>query len=74
MALLLLGTDACHLCDDAKFLLENLNVPVTYLDITIHLEWVHFAIYIPVLYHVPTQRYLSWPFDVAAVSSFINSL
>jgi hypothetical protein len=70
MILLLLGTDACHLCDDAKLLLERLNVPVTYLDITIHPEWIHFAMHIPVLYHVPTQRYLSWPFDATAIFFF----
>ncbi len=75
MRLLLLGTDGCHLCDDAKTLLINNNIAVEYVDIAQHEEWQpQFALLIPVLYHVETQRYLNWRFDSPALLSFIDSL
>lgn len=75
MRLLLLGTDGCHLCDDAKTLLNDNNITVEYVDVALHEEWQNqFALLIPVLYHVETQRYLNWRFDSPALLSFIESL
>lgn len=76
MRLLLLGTDGCHLCDEAQTLLNDNNITVVeYIDIAQHEEWqAQFALHIPVLYHVETQRYLAWRFDSPALLSFIESL
>ncbi len=75
MHLLLLGTMGCHLCDDAQMLLDECNISAKYIDITEHEQWQpQFALLIPVLYHVETQRYLNWRFDSPTLFSFIASL
>lgn len=59
MHLLLLGTDGCHLCEDAKMLLNKNEIIVKYVDIALHEEWQNqFALLIPVLFHVESQRFL----------------
>ena len=75
MRLLLLGTDGCHLCEEAQMLLNECKIAAEYLDIAIHEEWqAQFAILIPVLYHVESNLYLNWRFDSPALLSFIESL
>lgn len=75
MRLLLLGTDGCHLCEDAQTLLNECNVTAEYVDIALHEEWQsQFALLIPVLFHVESQRFLNWRFDSPALLSFIESL
>ena len=75
MHLLLLGTDGCHLCDEAKEILKSNAIFAQYIDIAIHEQWQsQFAILIPVLYHVESKRYLTWCFDSPALLSFIESL
>lgn len=73
--LLLLGTDGCHLCEEAQTLLDGNKIIAQYVDITEHEEWQpQFAMLIPVLYHVESQRFLNWRFDSPALLSFIESL
>jgi len=75
MRLLLLGTDGCHLCEDAQTLLRENQIAFEYVDIAIHEEWqTQFALLIPVLFHVESQRFLNWRFDSPALLSFIESL
>ena len=75
MRLLLLGTDGCHLCDDAQTLLNENNIVAETVDIAEHEEWQRqFALLIPVLYHVKSKRYLNWRFDSPALHSIIASL
>ncbi len=75
MPLLLLGTQGCHLCEQAQTLLTQLTIPVQHIDIANQTQWqTEFAVLIPVLYHSSTQRYLNWPFDSDTVLSFIHSL
>jgi hypothetical protein len=75
MRLLLLGTDGCHLCEDAQAILNENNIIFDYVDIALIEEWQpQFAMLIPVLYHVESKRYLTWYFDSPALFSFIASL
>ena len=74
MTLLLLGTDGCHLCDDAQTLLNENQIVAEYVDIALHEEWqTQFALLIPVLFHVESQRFLNWCFDSPTLLSFIES-
>ena len=73
--LLLLGTEGCHLCEDAQMLLNECKITAEYVDIALHEEWqTQFALLIPVLFHVESQRFLNWRFDSPALLSFIKSL
>lgn len=75
MTLLLLGTDGCHLCEDAQTLLNDNHIVFEYVDIAVHEEWQNqFALLIPVLFHIESQRFLNWRFDSPALLSFIESL
>ncbi|MCX7077189.1 MAG: glutaredoxin family protein [Methylococcales bacterium] len=75
MSLLLLGTQGCHLCEQAQMLLSQLAIPVENIDIANEIQWqTEFAVLIPVLYHSTSQRYIHWPFDSKAILSFIQSL
>jgi oligopeptidase A len=75
MRLLLLGTEGCHLCNEAQALLNKNNIVAETIDISEHEIWqTQFARLIPVLYDVETQCYLNWYFDSPALLSFIKSL
>lgn len=75
MRLLLLGTDGCHLCENAQTLLNENKIIAEYVDIALHEEWQsQFALLIPVLFHVESRRFLNWHFDSPALLSFIESL
>lgn len=72
---LLLGTDGCHLCEDAQTLLSENKIIAEYVDIALHEEWqIQFELLIPVLFHVESQRFLNWHFDSPTLLSFIESL
>ena len=75
MSLLLLGTQGCHLCEQAQVLLSQLAIPVENIDIAHETQWqTEFAVLIPVLYHSISKRYIHWPFDSNTILSFIHSL
>jgi hypothetical protein len=75
MTLLLLGTQGCHLCDEAKTLLDENRIVAEIVDIAIHEQWqTQFALLIPVLFHVESEQFLNWRFDSPALLSFIESL
>ena len=68
MALVLLGTQACHLCEDAQALLMpfqgQLKVDIFLEDIAESVEQVErYGLRIPVLLHEESQDELGWPFD-----------
>ncbi len=68
MALVLMGTEACHLCDQAQALLLQfqgaLAVDVLLEDIAESEEQVQrYGVRIPVLLHEETGAELDWPFD-----------
>jgi len=62
--LLLLGTSACHLCEQAEALVLQLNIPFIKVDIAEQEQWQErYAIKIPVLLDLESQKELSWPFS-----------
>lgn len=73
--LLLLGTSACHLCDEAKTIIAECGYCAVWTDIALHEQWQErYAIRIPVLYHPESQQELAWPFGHAAVNLFMEQL
>jgi len=62
--LLLLGTSACHLCEQAEALVVQLKIPFTKVDIAEQEQWQdRYAIKIPVLLDLESQEELCWPFS-----------
>ena len=79
MAWVLLGTDGCHLCDDAQRVILSLHgqlpVDVFVQDIIDNEQWLQrFAEKIPVLLDEESGAYLSWPFDAMSVLRWYQQL
>lgn len=82
MRLVLLGTQGCHLCEEAKQLLyqylmahKATRIVLEEIDIAEHEEWQEkYAIRIPVLLQLESRAELGWPFDYPALASFITGL
>jgi hypothetical protein len=80
MKLILFGTSACHLCEQAEeivaiVLIKFPQYKLKLIDIAENIQWQDaYAIKIPVLYHANTQSELCWPFDEHNVITFINNL
>ncbi len=74
--LILLGTLGCHLCEEAELILADCKqVDIELIDIAEQVQWQDkYAIRIPVLYHVKTEKELGWPFTREQVQVFINVL
>ena len=74
--LILLGTSACHLCEEAESIMATCkNVEIEMIDIAEQEQWQEkYAIRIPVLYHAETGKELGWPFDLQQSQDFIDSL
>ncbi len=73
--LLLLGTSACHLCEQAEALLSTLDIHYQKIDIAEEEQWqACYAIKIPVLLDKPTQMELCWPFTSLDISRFMTQL
>lgn len=74
-AFILYGTSACHLCEMAEALVENLECGEGKLeyeksDIALSDElFERYSLHIPVLQH-PAGNELFWPFDAAALQAF----
>lgn len=79
LSLELLGTQGCHLCDDAEQVLVSAldlqQVMVELVDIAESDELMEaYAVRIPVLRHVASGNDLGWPFDGAQVQGFVAGL
>ena len=80
MRLLLLGTSGCHLCEQAREIIQNClsdryDKWIETIDIAEFEQWqAQYAIRIPVLYHPETRKELGWPFDQTQVKEFITEL
>ena len=73
--LLLLGTEGCHLCEEAKMLLHQAGQVFTNIDI-IHDESLQqqFGLLIPVVLHSASQKTLNWPFNSEQLNNFIRDI
>ena len=77
MRLLLLGTTGCHLCEQAEEIIREClpSFHVELIDIAEHEHWqTQYAVHIPVLYHLGSQRELMWRFDRDDVNNFIRDV
>lgn len=76
MALVLMGTEACHLCDQAQALLVQLQaqlaVDVLLEDIAESEQQVErYGTRIPVLLYEKTGAELGWPFDLQELKQWL---
>lgn len=74
MTLTLYGTSACHLCELAEMLLQDLGEDLRYVKMDISESddlFERYGLLIPVLQH-PDGRELGWPFTAEQVSGFIG--
>lgn len=79
MRLLLLGTEGCHLCEEAQEIVAACakevapDFQIELIDIAEHLEWQpDYAIKIPVLLEAESRRELDWPFDYEQALHFLQ--
>ena len=72
---LLLGTEGCHLCEEAEMLLHQANMAFTYVDI-INDESLQqqYGLLIPVVVHSASQKNLNWPFDLQQLNDFFKDI
>ncbi|WP_029148014.1 glutaredoxin family protein [Methylophilus sp. 5] len=74
--LILLGTQGCHLCDDAEQLLQALNLPYQSLDIMDDEKLLQrYEISIPVLLDASNSgvNELFWPFNAEMISHWLTT-
>lgn len=71
---ILLGTSACHLCEQAEELLNTKKVVYQKIDIAEQEQWQEkYAIKIPVLLNTECQQELCWPFTEEDIQALIAS-
>ena len=72
--LILLGTSACHICDQAEDLLKNTNIAYQKIDIADQEQWQEqYAIKIPVLLNTEYSQELCWPFSIEDIQAFLHT-
>jgi hypothetical protein len=71
--LILFGTAACHLCEEAgQLLAEHENLSFETIDIADYPEWQErYAVRIPVLLNTASGDELAWPFDANNLKLFL---
>ncbi|TNF34385.1 MAG: glutaredoxin family protein [Gammaproteobacteria bacterium] len=75
MQWILYGTLGCHLCEDAKALLDASPIAGQFREEDIALDdalMERYGIRIPVLRCVASDEELGWPFDAAGLAAFIR--
>ncbi len=73
MEIRLYGTAFCHLCDEAKAILQEIGIEAHYIDIADDDELLEkYGIRIPVLERLDTAAELGWPFDADSVIRFLE--
>lgn len=78
MRLLLLGTEGCHLCEEAQEIVAGCakavpDFQIELIDIAEHPEWQpDYAIKIPVLLEAESRLELDWPFDYEQAIHFLR--
>ncbi|GFO72123.1 hypothetical protein BJAS_P2108 [Bathymodiolus japonicus methanotrophic gill symbiont] len=72
---ILLGTSACHLCEQAEELLQQLDIVYEKIDIAEQEQWQErYANKIPVLLNVEEKKELCWPFTIADIQVVLTEL
>ncbi|WP_438863689.1 glutaredoxin family protein [Neptunicella sp.] len=74
ISLILYSTEGCHLCEQAKAIIQQYPQNVTLEEVDIAYDDSLFARYgvsIPVVKRQDTQQELNWPFDLTLLSGFL---
>ena len=72
MQIRLYGAQGCHLCEEAKEILQRAGVDATYIDIVDDDElFARYGMRIPVIMRTDGAE-LGWPFDVSTVMPFLT--
>lgn len=74
--LILLGTQGCHLCEQAEHLLQSKQWPYEYVDIIDHENLLtDYGQHIPVLLlgGLESDKKLFWPFNAEQLAAWYNS-
>ena len=70
----LLGTEHCHLCEEAESILHQAGLPYASVDIAEDDELMEaYGVRIPVLRHRGTGSELNWPFSLSEVLAFVTA-
>lgn len=73
IALILYGTQACHLCEEAGAMLAGLEIEAVHCDIVDDDSLLElYGVRIPVLKRLDTGAELGWPFDATAIARFLS--
>lgn len=79
--LILLGTEGCHLCEEAEAILaallaeNNGRFAIKMIDIAEQQQWQEkYACRIPLIYHPETESELGWPFDKQMLQTFLGTV
>jgi glutaredoxin len=71
--IVLYGTAACHLCEDAEAILRRLGVAAGHIDIADDDGMLEkYGTRIPVLKRLDNDAELGWPFTAADVTRFLS--
>jgi len=71
--LVLFGTEACHLCEDAEQLLFSAGIIFDKLDIIDDTQLQQrYGVRIPVLLDTKTGMELGWPFSAEQLLNFVS--
>lgn len=75
----LFSTLGCHLCDDAKAIIEPLTqeYQLSYMEVEIseRAEWVKaYGVRIPVVKSVASGKEIGWPFDAVEFEQWLRSI
>ncbi|MDP2805919.1 MAG: glutaredoxin family protein [Gallionellaceae bacterium] len=69
----LFGTHFCHLCDEAKAIVQASGIKFEYVDIADDDDLIgRYGIHIPVLQRIDSNAELGWPFDAAMFAKWLN--
>lgn len=70
--LILYGSDGCHLCEEAEYLLQQLGVTFQKQDIlNDDAAYQRYAVKIPVLFDAGDGAELNWPFGAEQICAFL---
>jgi hypothetical protein len=73
--LLLIGTEACHLCEEAEMLLQQAGLSFSSIDIIDDDSLQQqYGLLIPVLLHDASQKTLNWPFNLEQLNDFLQDI
>ncbi|MFA6061069.1 MAG: glutaredoxin family protein [Gallionella sp.] len=72
MNLILYGSAGCHLCEQAKAIIETAGASAEDVDILDDdVLYERYGMRIPVMIRMDTGAELGWPFDAASVMDFL---